>query len=121
MTGTIADPARMQELRDELEKMGIILPDDVDDESFERSLLCACKTAAATRRVFAAEQAAKRQGGNPDSPDDDAGYAMTHQFSTEGGRRRRSVPRLDDAAVAKKIIDRQERYLANPNFARPAY
>ena len=133
MTGTIANPAQFQEIRDELEQqVGLVLPDDTCDATLVRDLLTGCKTAAATRRILAAERAAADRGRNPDSPDADDRMdddltpdevaRITQQFSTEGGgRRRRAVNRLDDAEVARRLVDRQEKFLRSPNFNRPAY
>jgi hypothetical protein len=131
MTGTISDPARFQEIVDLCEEqLGIALPSDSCDATLVRDLLTGCKTAAATRRVLAAERAAEDRGGNPDAPDDadmdddltPDEYRTTHQFSTEGGRRRRrAVNRLDDGEVAKRLVTKQERFLRSPNFHKPAY
>ena len=131
MPTAISDPAELQELTGLLEEHGLYVPDDITTvEQLIRYLLVGLKTKAATEALQEAKRAREqaRRGKNPDSPrdesDDDDVDAMNQalavgQFSTAsdgGGRRYR-----DPAARAKALVDQQERFHKNPNFARRAY
>lgn len=127
MATAIANPHELQELVGLLEQHGLHVPDDVTTvEELVRYLLISCKTKAATEKLRDAKAASeRRQRGNPDAPtdDDDDQDSMDRalsigQFSTAGDRPRRP---LDDAELAKRLVDKQERFQKNPNFARPAY